>query len=215
MLNLENDADLMRLTSEAVGVDVENDALLQCEVNPELWRRVALAFIEQRQLESALKDFAATDNGSTQPTRQSHEKRQPRSKKYGYNNVNVAVSACLFFALGASMTAIAMLDRPRGYNVGKLDDGPVQASPVLVYVRPPESAPVEEVREVEQDATATSEYKEIAQMMQPMINAEARALMRQSGIDVEEHISLYYVQGESGQPYAIPDRQIRFVQYKE
>lgn len=202
MLNLENEADLMRFAGEEMSLDEENDALLQCEANPELWRNVALAFIENRQLETSLKKIAASEAGTGQPTTQTSIRRG------WYERANIVMAACLFFALGASISAIVMLEFSRSDNTGSVAEKSKNKSPVLVYVRPPVTNEAKQVR------ASYPAIEEIAELVQPMFNTEARELMRQSGLDVEERINVYYVESESGRPYAIPDRQIRFVEFK-
>lgn len=218
MLNLKDEANLTRFVSEPLSIDEENDALMQCELNPELWRSVALAFVEHRQMESALADFAKNDDSRTNitqtensPTHHASNANTPRITKRGtrYFTSSNVLTASLCFALGACLAAIGMLNRMQPMEPRPVVEDVQQQGPVLVYVQQPDSIPVEEA------TNSAFEVNEFERLLQPLFNSEARELMRQSGLDVEEEISLYYIEGGSGRPYAIPDRKIRFVQFQE
>lgn len=54
MIDLNNDLHLDQLVEGECTIDQEIDALVQCESDPELWRAVAISFIEHRRLAHGL-----------------------------------------------------------------------------------------------------------------------------------------------------------------
>ena len=68
---------------------------------------------------------------------------------------------------------------------------------------------------VSNPATATAELA--AMNARPVFPAEARSLLRQVGLEVDEEPLLYVLDGDGGDRWAVPSRNfhLRYVNYQE
>ena len=193
MLNLRETHDLERLASGECTITEENDALVQCEANPELYRDVATSLVEYRQLSRALRHFSECNPDIPTATKPVTQSDRPASRRW----TALSLAAVLVLSMGASFLS---------FQAGKrriVPAEPARASlserPVVVYVQYPASTP-----QIQPDQS-----HEWSNLPRPLLTSRAHQLLRNAGLDVKEEYAMHLMDGSDGASSAVPARQLK------
>lgn len=188
MLNLQCPTDLQCLASGDCSIAEENDALMQCEASPSLYRSVALALIEHRQLAASLREFS---EGSLSPVSLRAVEHEGWAK-WKRTGLRIAASLLLVVTCG---TFAFQLGRGQAPEAIVADEN--LSHPIVVHVQYPKS----------DDARLASSSAPTS-MVLPMLTSEAVQILREAGFDADERVDLQWRHEADGTQRAVSDRYV-------
>jgi hypothetical protein len=198
----------------------ETEFLACCEIEPDLWRTAALALVEHRQVVSALREFAGDQGDSSM-----------NAASRTTNHLKMRWPTML--AVAASLLAIMVGGISVAYRAGQLQSTDVQLvnqdSPdaaaeteepsVFVYLQTPNG--LDYLGAVQDQSPAIPSTEEMAARLaamnsRPVFPAEARSLLRQVGVEVDEEPRLYLI-NDGSENWAIPttNLHLRYVNHQD
>ena len=198
---------LARFASGELSLADENRLLIQCEVEPGLWRKAALALVEHRRITDGLAEYS----GSQQHNSRGQGSRKAADPHLWHRGWRLAAAASLLFVIIGS---IAIAYRTGQQHAQRADALPEEsARPIVVYITQP--APAAELQAADDSPGSGDELMFAA--MQPVFPPEAQAILRDLGFEVEEEAQIQFVDGNNGHRRAISGRsfQLRHVDYSE
>jgi hypothetical protein len=219
-MNPTDETVLARFAGGDMSSAEETEFLACCEIEPHLWRIAALVLVEHRQVVSVLRGFAgeqsdSLSNAASPTTRYLKIRRQ---------TMRVAVASLCVFMLVALFIA---------YRTGQRQSTEVQlvkrdssdaatetAEPsVFVYLQTPNELDypwAEQSLSPAMPSTAAMATRLAAMKSRPVFPAEARSLLLQAGVEVDEEPTLYLI-NDGSENWAIPTRSLhlRYVNHQD
>ena len=196
MIDISQERDRQRFIDGELSIDEENDALIQCEINPDLWRTLAVAMVEQRRLAAALSPvnqdikpiaLTAAEANADGANAAASGVGSPKSRWISWRT-----AASIAALIGCSVGAFAI-----GHKEGTASSIARQKSgPVIVQVQYPEKPSVDD--------------SSLASMSRNIFNPEAQAIFAEAGYRVDEKLQ-WEIVNEGDSYIAVPNREVRFV----
>jgi hypothetical protein len=220
-MNPTDETTLARFAGGDMSIAEETEFLACCEIEPDLWRTAALALVEHRQVVSALREFAG-------------DRSNPSINAASRTSSRIKMRWPTMFAVAASLLAIMVGGLSVAYRAGQRQSTDVQlvnrdspdaaaetAEPsVVVYLQTPNEPDYPGA--VQDQSPAIPSTEEMATRLaamnsRPVLPAEARSLLRQAGVEVDEEPVLYVLDDGSGERWAVPTRNLhlRFVNHQD
>lgn len=209
-MNPTDETVLARFASGDMSIEEETEFLAHCESQPELWRTAALALVEHRQIALALRAFVNMQH--TEPKKQGS--RASRKMTVRWSTLLFA-AACL---LGLMIGGVSL-----AYWAGKHANPLIaesENSPVFVHVQPPAEQFSPNIDHFQWPTMQSPEAiaERLAEVhSRPVFPGEARSILREVGVAVEEEPILYILDDGSGERFAIPSRNfhLRYVNHQD
>jgi hypothetical protein len=197
----------------------ETEFLACCETESDLWRTAALALIEHRQVVSALREFVGDQNDSLMNT----ASRTTSHSKMRWPTMFAVATSLLAIMLGGLSVAYQAGQR-QGTDVQLVNhDSPNSAAetaePFVVYLQTPNEPDYPGAVQVPSSAMPGTEAmaaRLAAMNSRPVFPAEARSLLRQVGVEVDEEPTLYLI-NDGSKNWTIPTRNLhlRYVNHQD
>ena len=159
------------------------DFLARAELNPELWRELALGLLENRTWTEMLRP--RSNEGDLMPA---SPKSQIQQKRRGYFLAG-AVAAVMGIAAGWFLGVIWPIQTPTTAKVAPVDSPWYLGNPRLAGY------------------PATKNVQAVDEAIVPL---QARERLKRLGVDVQESTVIYLLENESGDHVAFPARQAAF-----
>lgn len=211
-MNARDETVLAKFAAGDMSTAEETEFLACCEIEPDLWRAAALALVEHRQFTSALREFAGDRSGSSINS----SGRTADYWKTHWPTMLAVAASLLVVMLGGSTVAYWAGQHQRNdvLQVRQLPDGAVKTpdSPIVVYVQPPRGRDLPQAAPPQAPTIPSNEAlaaQWAAMNSRPVFPEEARALLRQVGVEVEEEPRLHILDDGSGQRWAVPERNFQ------
>ena len=220
-MNPTDETTLARFAGGDMSIAEETEFLACCEIKPDLWRTAALALVEHRQVVSALREFAGGQNDSSMNA----TSRTTRDSKMRWPTM---------LAVAASLLAIMVGGLSAAYRAGQLQSTDAQLvnrdlpdaaaetaeSSVVVYLQTPNEPDYPGAAQDQWPTIPSTEEmaaRLAAMNSSPVLPAEARLLLRQVGVEVDEEPQLYHIDDGSGERWAVPTRNLhlRYVDHQD
>ena len=219
-MNPTDETTLARFAGGDMSIAEETEFLACCEIEPDLWRTAALALVEHRQVVSALREFAG-DQGDSSMNAAS---RTTSHLKMRWPTM-LAVAASLLAIMVGGLTVAYWAGQRQGTDLQRVNrDSPDAAaetaeSSVVVYVQPPNDSDYPGALQDQSPAIPRTEEmaaRLAAMNSSPVLPAEARSLLRQAGVEVDEEPRLYLI-NDGSESWAIPttNLHLRYVNHQD
>ncbi|MEO1524184.1 MAG: hypothetical protein AAFX06_02055 [Planctomycetota bacterium] len=172
-----------------------------CELSPERYRELALSILEHRKL-TMLLGGKSSDERSTNPSGAATPPPLGRAKRTCLETTNIlipwAVAACM--TMVAASLAFSRNEARPGLNM-----------PEMASSQPSVPGDVTSPRLVRVDGDPNESFREwVSPMAQPVFPRDLKTTIRGLGWDVRERAEIYVLEDESGNQYAVPDRDFEF-----
>jgi hypothetical protein len=219
-MNPTDETVLARFAGGDMSIAEETEFLACCEIEPDLWRTAALALVEHRQVVSALCEFVGEQSVSS---------INATSRTTGHLKIRwptmLAVAASLLAIMVGGLSVAYRAGQRQGTDVQLVNrDSPDAAaetaeSSVVVYLQTPNEPDYPGA--VQDQSPAIPSTEEMAARLaamnsRPVLPAEARSLLRQAGVEVDEEPQLYLID-DGSERWAIPTRNLhlRYVNHQD
>ncbi|MGI9456222.1 MAG: hypothetical protein ACR2NU_06640 [Aeoliella sp.] len=186
--SLEWEIQLMKFADHELINSEEVDVLAQCEIEPQRYRDLALALVEQRRLVTALAPSAAQPRSGARPS-------SPRR----ISNWALTTAAAVMLVVGAAAGSFY----ERGRHAASAGSGvEEQGNTFVVFQSGGESRP-----------PATEFYPQaeelVAQSLRSWFHPLEREALRRHGYELREEPKLYVFTDDQGNEAAVPQRQLQ------
>lgn len=203
MIDISQERDRQRFIDGELSIDDENDAIIQCEINPDLWRGLALSMVEQRRLAVALSSADKSNQATVSLPSTSNATSNASGSRVGAERsprISWRTAASIAAVIGFSVFAFAA-GRKEGLvsslaNQKLVQESGQESGPVFVQVQYPENRPVTD--------------PSLASMSHSLFNSEAQAIFAEAGYRVDETLQ-WQIVNEGDAYVAVPNREVRFV----
>ncbi|MFT5523426.1 MAG: hypothetical protein ACI9HK_001372 [Pirellulaceae bacterium] len=205
--------ELQRLLDGRLAAD-ERELLLElADEEPQSWRVIALAFIEEQVLREELSQFSSEEFDGA--VRASKEIAVVEQKRSSWSSLLVQVAVVLLL-VGAG----TLIGR---YSVPKSDD----LGGYTIVVAPDQQLDqqldqqrtgwnVQTTGNDQNPAVAAASLRMALDLMpRPFFDQESRSVIHNHGYTVMEEPVLYMIQTQAGEHYVIPHRNVSLVAHKE
>jgi hypothetical protein len=218
-MNPNDETVLARFAGGDMSIAEETEFLACCEIEPDLWRTAALAFVEHRQVVSALREFAGDQSDSSMDA----ASRTTSHSKMRWPTI-LAIAASLVAVMAGGLSVAYRAGQRQGTDVQLVNHDSHDAAaetegPFVVYLQTP-TGPDYPGAVQDQWATIPSTEEMAARLAamnsNPLLPAEARSLLRQVGVEVDEEPKLYLID-DGSERWAIPTRNLhlRYVNHQD
>jgi|GEM_PF-4188679 len=208
-MNPTDNKTLARFASGEMNAAEESEFLARCEIEPNLWRTAALALVEHRQLVAALQEFSETDES---------EPVVPVKQPAGGLRMRWPTAAITAVAMLAVMLGgISLAYRIGGDTNADLSQ---EADPSIIVCLPSQDkndTVDETAAPLQADMNPEAASTELAALnSSPVFPDEARSVLRQVGVEVEEEPVLYLFD-YNGESLMVPTRNfhLKYVNHLE
>ena len=186
-MNMDHTLISMKFAAGELSLTEENEFLLTCEIEPELWRDLALQFVEVKRIGQA---FAEEDQ---------QEPAQQRNRRFG---VRMPLRDLLVTCLGICIGVFSTLQwHPAAAPVASLPERS-SVDPDVYYI-------VLDDEETTEDIASTSSLEnQLAGFFTPIFHQAEQDALRNAGFMLNDEPVLYLISDEQGNQYAMPHRTI-------
>ena len=181
----EQQSQIVKCAAGELSAGEENDLLLDCEIDPELWRPLAVEFIEQRRLEAALRTQAKIVHPY-------------RGSSHRLAKGQLLVATCLGVLLGS--LGMGLLANPTQDKQTVAEDAVTEPEVYYIVLDDEESDSTEPV-----DADVN---EQLAGFFEPIFYQAEQDILRAAGLQLNDESVLYLISDEDGNQYAMPHRTI-------
>jgi len=184
----EFEVQMMKFAAGELDDQQESALLLACEVEPALWRNLALAVAEEHRLTGALSAASHAEKvmlaPGAQPTRDA-----------GPTWSTLATAACVALLCGAGLMHLGdrLWSEPQPPEAAQRDP-----SRQFIVLERPQATP----------SAHQAANNPLAEALRPRLTQADRDLFRHHGYEVHEQPVLYLVSDEQGKPVAVPQRNV-------
>ncbi len=222
MNEILDDFEVQRLLDGRLS-DEDRVLLLQCaEDNPANCRRIALAFVEEQILREQL--------GSLQDLDLPVATARPHGNQNGHSQTESHAKWIRFFAqaavvcllVGAAVWAGRMSVTESNFGQRNTVATEVNTPGDYTIVLTPEMRRAPEMRrgrngfpQVANVSMHDNKQDAFERMLTPMFDQEAHLIFRNHGYTVNEEPVIYIVQGQQGEQYVVPRRNVSFVAHHD
>lgn len=208
MIDLYQEQQRQRFVDGELTIAEENDAIIQCELDPELWQNIGLAMIEQRRIATALASLR--ENRS--PTADSHghvELARKTPVSSAIHRVWIPLAASLVVTVFLSVFAYQAGQR----NVSRQFTASVEkVEAVRSSVREAVNYPV--IVRVEYPSDPRNTFANGLAQRPNLFNAQVREALREGGYGVDEKTEWELVE-DGDRMKVVPIQQVQFVSLQD
>jgi len=223
---IDNERQLERLVDGELSADEQRQLLLRLDDHPQLWRRLALRFLEERELQSVLGGLVVSTPPENPGPPVHLPVRSARGRAIAAGVLSAACAFCLGFFLRVPADSLApgsvAVSSDAGFSTAsKVTEPEPKADPVETAEI--ESEPTEYIamKLVGNDNVALQEvavpvisptqasFANNDAKYEPMVSPEVRAAFLRQGRTVSEQVELIPIQLEDGREAVLPITNIR------
>lgn len=208
MIDLYQEQERQRFVDGELTIEEENEAIIQCELDPELWRTTGLAMIEQRRIAKALASIGDNELPNAVPLGAVELPRKtstPSALRHPWISLAASLLLTVSFSALAYQAGQRSTKRQSAVSVAKGNAAKSGASETVNHPG---------IDRVEYSSDRQIAFGNESTQTSYLINAEVREALRKVGYGVDEKLE-WEVQEDGDGMKIIPNHQVCFVSLKD